>query len=88
MHKGKAISRDEAVARRKKGEDVVVCGSELAQTRRLALDIESAVGPCKRHKPHDAHAGPAALPHYQQQDGSFPGHTFYETPKRKARKKR
>src|SRR5262249_38266824 len=86
--KAKELSLADAVDRRKNGENVVICGSQLKENRRLAEIIESKVGPCERHDPHDAHARRAALPHFQQQERSRPGHTFYETPRRKARKKR
>src|SRR5438477_12238115 len=60
------VDRDTAVARRLAGKDVVVCGNDLKANRRLALEIERTVGPCDRHEPHDAVAGPGALPHFQQ----------------------
>jgi hypothetical protein len=83
---GTEINATQAVERRKRGEDVVVCGDEISANRRLAFSIESAVGPCKREDPHGK-AGPHALPHYQPDPRPPEGHTFYETPRRKARKK-
>src|SRR5439155_18151521 len=76
-----------AVARRRAGLDVVVRGDNLNANRRLALGIESVVGPAKRGAPHKASAGPHALPHFQQAAPPPRGHCFYETDKRKARKK-
>jgi hypothetical protein len=65
VFKGAAIDEASAVARRKAGGDVVVCGSDLAANRRQAREIE-------RHASsafvfHNAHAsnGPQALPHFQ-----------------------
>jgi hypothetical protein len=77
-----------AVARRQAGQNVVVCGDDAGANKRLAGQIEAAVGPCKRSDPHIRHAGPHALPHYQQTvraPPGPPGHTFYETARRKAR---
>src|SRR5262249_2590886 len=82
--RGPAIDVAAAVARRKAGGDVVVCGDDLDANRALAGQIEAAVGPSKRGVPHTRSAGPRALPHFQQQDDRHKGHTFYETPKRRA----
>jgi hypothetical protein len=71
------------------GQNVVVCGDDEDANRRLAKHIESAAGPAQRGDPHIRHAGPYALPHYQQTRRTPlgpAGHTFYETTKRKARK--
>jgi hypothetical protein len=84
---GAEIDIATAVARRQIGLDVVVRGNNLEANRRLALQIESAVGPAKRGVPHKLSAGPLALPHFQQVSPPPGGHTFYETDKRKARKK-
>ncbi len=83
---GTEIDLAAAVARRQAGGDVVVCGDDVNANRRLAEQIETAVGPCKRSEPHRL-AGPYALPHYQPHPRPPDGHTFYETPRRKARKK-
>ncbi len=64
----------------------MILGDDPKANRQLANRIESAVGPAERQDPH-RQAGPLALPHYQQTDSSAEGHTFYETNKRKARKK-
>ncbi len=66
---------------------MVVCGDDVDANRRLAERIESAVGPCERGEPHSK-AGPRALPHYQPEPRPPQGHTFYETARRKARKKK
>jgi len=77
--RGAEISPEEAVARRQTGEDVVVCGPDTDANRRLAEQIESRVGPYVRSAPHKRSAGPRALPHFQQQNPTVAGHTFYET---------
>jgi hypothetical protein len=77
-----------AVARRQAGENVVVCGDDLDANRGLAQRIEAAVGPYARSAPHRRHAGPRALPHFQQQNVDHKGHTFYETPNRKAARRK
>ena len=74
-----------AAARRRAGGNVVVRGEDVDANRRLANSLESAIGPCRRSDPHRS-AGPYALPHYQPQSRPPDGHTFYETPRRKARK--
>src|SRR5208282_409867 len=82
--KGPAITQAQAEVRRKAGQDVVVCGSDLASNRGLAQAIErSANGSVKRCPPH-ASSGSSALPHYQPDPRPPAGHTFYETPNRKA----
>lgn len=82
--KGPAITQAQAEARRKAGLDVVVCGPDLAANRRLAGLIEgNANGRARRCPPH-ASSGPNALPHYQPDPRPPDGHTFYETPRRKA----
>jgi hypothetical protein len=83
---GAEIDVAAAVARRRADLDVVVRGDDVNANRRLAAAIESAVGPCKRSEPHRL-AGPHALPHYQPDPRPPAGHTFYETPRRKARKR-
>lgn len=82
---GVEIDFDAAVARRRAGNNVVIRGEDVDANRRLAASIESAVGPCRRNDPHGS-AGPHALPHYQSQPRPPDGHTFYDTPRRKARK--
>jgi hypothetical protein len=82
--KGKAITQVQAEGRRKAGLDVVVCGPNLTANRNLAGAIEiSANGNAKRCPPH-ANSGANALPHYQPDPRPPTGHTFYETPNRKA----
>jgi hypothetical protein len=85
---GLEINLAAAIARRRAGLDVVIRGDEVNLNRRLAVQIESAVGPAERGVPHKASAGPLALPHFQQVTPPPIGHTFYETDKRKARKKK
>jgi hypothetical protein len=88
---GAEIDFAAAVARRQTGRNIVVCGEDAVANKRLASQIEEAVGPCQRADPHQRHAGPYALPHYQQTRRQPPGpagHTFYETTRRKARRTR
>lgn len=85
--RGAEIDVAMAIARRRGGLDVVVCGADLKANRALAASIESAVGPCQRGVPHTRYAGPLALPHFQQVTPPPAGHTFYETEHRKAKKK-
>jgi hypothetical protein len=85
--KGKVILFDAAVQRRRERKNVVVCGENRKANRRLARQIEEAIGPSEPHEPHPT-AGPAALPHFQSRVKARSGHTFYETEKRKARKRR
>src|SRR4051794_25376293 len=85
VKKGKPISQAQAEARRKAGHDVVVCGGELRENRRTAFLIETrANGAVKRCPPHP-NPGPQSLPHFQPDPRPPEGHTFYETPNRKAR---
>src|SRR5437016_6309112 len=87
VEKGAEIGFAAAVARRHTGKDVVVCGDDEDANRRLAGDIEAAVGPRTRPQPPERRAGPRALPHYHQKSRNPPGHAFYETKKRKAKAK-
>jgi hypothetical protein len=87
--KGAELDLAAAVTRRQAGLNIVVCGDNVNANRSLARTIESAVGPpSKPQTPHKRTAGPAALPHFQQQKRSHAGHSFYETDnlQRKARK--
>jgi hypothetical protein len=86
VDKGAEIDFATAVARRRAGQDVVVCGNDLEENRKLAKAIEATVGRYKQQRFH-RDAGPLALPHFQQDPKPPEGHTFYETPNRKARKK-
>jgi hypothetical protein len=85
--RGTVIDFATAVARRQMEESIVVCGNDLKANGSLARAIESAVGPWIRQEPHDQVAGPLALPHFQQKSRSPGGHSFYEPPNRKSRKK-
>jgi hypothetical protein len=86
--RGALIDFATAVARRQNGQNVVVCSDNLKANRGMAGKIEAAVGPYVRSAPHKLHAGPRALPHFQQQDPDHEGHTFYETPHQKAIKEK
>jgi len=81
--KGQPLTQVQAEDRRKAGLDIVICGPDLAANCRLAEAVESAVGKAKRCPPHPR-AGAQALPHYQPDPRPPAGHTFYETPQRKA----
>jgi hypothetical protein len=85
--RGAVIDFQTAVGRRQAGKNVVVCGDDLKANRREAELIEAAVGPYVRSAPHKRGAGPHALPHFQQQDETHEGHTFYETPNLRALKR-
>jgi hypothetical protein len=86
VDRGAALSRKQAIARRKSGGDIVVCGPDTMQNDQLAGEIEvtatSAGGKCIYHGPH---GGPLSLPHWQQKDPPPEGHSFHETNKRQAR---
>lgn len=82
--KGQNITQARAEALRKVHRDVVVCGPDIGANRRLAGLIErNANGSSKLHPPHP-NAGSRALPHHQPDPRPPRGHTFDETPKRKA----
>jgi hypothetical protein len=85
--RGSIIDIAAASARRRLGQDVVVCGSDVDVNRRLAYQIEAAVGPTTRPEPPHKRPGPMALPHFHQSNRSPEGHTFYETNRRKTKKK-
>src|SRR5688500_18248174 len=81
--KGAQITQDQAETLRKSGQDVVVCGPNLAMNRALAKPIEqNANGSWKPCPPH-RNLGPYVLPHCQPDPRTPEGHTFYETPSRK-----
>jgi len=85
--RGSEITEHEAIAERKAGGDVVVCGQDLFENRQLAEQIEkTANGNCKACPPHVA-MGPGALPHFQPDPRPPDGHCFYETTTRKSKKK-
>jgi hypothetical protein len=85
---GVEIDETTAIALRQNGMDVVVRGDNLPANRALAKKIEAGAGPpSKPQFPHTTSAGPMALPHFHQQSRNPRGHTFYETDKRKARKR-
>ncbi len=81
--RGKALTRAEAITRRRNGDDVVGCGPDPFDNAREAHAIESAIGPCKPDGPHVDVAGVKALPHFQPKTRPPEGHTFYEVPTRK-----
>ncbi|MBI1913864.1 MAG: hypothetical protein HYS12_03865 [Planctomycetes bacterium] len=86
VDRGNRITRAEAEARRRSGKDIVVCGPDVFANCRLAEDIERAITPpgrrCIYHGPH---LGPLSLPHFQQDTPPPEGHSFHETPVRRAR---
>jgi hypothetical protein len=85
--RGGEINLAAAVARRRTGNDVVVCGAETDANRRLAFQVEATVGPASKPQWPHKRAGPKALPHFHQRNRSPDGHTFYETDKRKTKRK-
>src|SRR5437016_5573952 len=74
--KGPEIDLATAIARRRAGLDIVVCGNDVKANGRLAKQIEAAVGPYEQETPHQK-AGPHALPHFQPQERPPFGHAFY-----------
>src|SRR5262245_32078128 len=86
VDRGVKLTEAEAVARRKAGGDVVVCGPDTFQNVALARKIEEAATPaggtCIYHGPH---GGPLSLPHWQQEFPPPEGHCFHETNRRQAR---
>lgn len=83
--RGAELTQTEAIARRKAGDDIVVCGSDTPQNDRLAHDIEAAAAGGKPIVYHGPHGGPLSLPHWQQKVPPPRGHSFHETHVRKAR---
>ena len=79
--KGQPLTKEKAIAERKKGRDVVACGPTLATNRQHAnlIEHQATGGKCVYHPPH-ANAGVNALPHFQPQPRGLSGHTFYEDP--------
>lgn len=85
---GSVLTNQEAIDRRKNGLDIVVRGDDETANRRLAQRIEAGVGtPSRPQPPHTTTAGPHALPHFHQQSRTPGGHSFYETTRRKARRR-
>jgi hypothetical protein len=85
--RGDALELAAAVARRRMGADVVICGPDMDANRRQTYQVEAAVGPVTRPQSPHTRAGPMALPHFHQRNRSPEGHTFYETSKRKTKRK-
>lgn len=84
VRRGRRLTPAEAISHRQSGGDIVVCGPDTLANAREAFAIESTVGPCIPDGPHLDAAGALALPHFQQRVPPPEGHTFYETPVRKA----
>ena len=82
--RGAELTRDQAIARRKAGGDIVVCGSDTPRNDRLSHDIEEAAAEGKPIIYHGPHGGPLSLPHWQQKVPPPEGHRFHETHVRKA----
>jgi 16S rRNA G1207 methylase RsmC len=83
--RGAEIELAQAVARRQAGQDVVVCGDDTDANRRLAYQVEAAVGPASKPQHPHRRAGPKSLPHFHQRNRKPDGHTFYETDKKKTK---
>lgn len=82
--KGRPITRMAAEIMRRAGRDIVVCGPDKNANGRLAFAIENSANvDVVRHRPHTG-CGPNALPHWQPASRPPEGHSFYETPNRKA----
>jgi hypothetical protein len=83
------ITEQQAIQRRRLGLDVVVRnGAREWANRQVAQRIESAVGPTIPHPAHTGRGRYLALPHFQQLSPPPGGHSFWETSKTKARRKR
>lgn len=86
VDRGNRLTRAEAEARRRSGQDIVVCGEDVFANCKLAEEIEKAVTPAGgNYLYHGPHLGPQSLPHFQQDPPPPEGHSFHETPIRKAR---
>jgi hypothetical protein len=85
--RGAELDLRAAVARRQAGDDVVVCGPDTDANRRLAYQVESTVGTASRPQAPHKRAGPMSLPHFHQRNRSPDGHTFYETDRRKTKRR-
>lgn len=84
VQKGAEITEADAVARRKVGLDIVVCGANKNENQRIAAKIErTANGDTVRDPPHKS-AGSRALPHFHPKARIPLGHSFYETENLKA----
>jgi hypothetical protein len=80
------LTRQQAIDRRRTGGDIVVCRPDPFANDRLAGEIEQAVTPSGRRPIyHGPHLGPDSLPHWQQPMPPPAGHSFHETPVRRAR---
>lgn len=77
------LTQTQAIARRRAGGDIVVCGPDTFRNDQLAYDIEKAA---TGREPiyHGPHGGPLSLPHWQQKVPPPKGHSFHETPIRQA----
>lgn len=64
--RGAELTQTQAVARRKAGGDIVVCGPDTARNDRLAHEIEEAAAEGRAILYHGPHGGPLSLPHWQQ----------------------
>jgi hypothetical protein len=82
--RGAPLTPAQAIAHRRNGGDVVVCGPNPFDNSRDARAVEAAVGSERFHAPHRDTAGPLALPHWQQRVPPPEGHTFFELPNSKA----
>jgi len=84
--RGAEITEIEAIAERKAGRDIVVCGQNPDDNRACAEKTEMTANVnCKACPPHAA-MGPGALPHFQPDLRPPDGHCFYETTTRRSKK--
>lgn len=82
--RGKKLTMKEAEENRKKGYDVVVCGTDVKSNRQRAEMIEASANGKVRHCGPHPNAGMHALWHFQPDPRGPKGHTFYESPGRSA----
>jgi hypothetical protein len=78
VEKGNRISRTQAIALRRAGKDVVVCGTDGEKNRFTAQGIETEANGKAKHCPPHSNAGDHALYHFQPDPRPPEGHTFYE----------
>ena len=84
---GRPLTDDEAVARRRLGQDIVVCGPNGRANKARARRIEEGVGVPVIDEPRHQNAGPRSLRHFHQASRLPEGHSFYEDSSgRKARR--
>jgi hypothetical protein len=83
--RGKKLTTKEAEEYRKKGYNVVVCGTDFRANRARAEAIEKGANGNVVHHGPGVRAGMNALYHFQPDPRGPQGHTFYESIGRSAK---